>query len=378
MEVTIISGIDPYTPKPGGTRAYVINLIQELIKAGINISLIGVMYNLNLVYTDNKYNFISIVKDKKISSYKFLFNLLLKAPFLHIPDLSIIHTQRPDDMLPFVLFFRKNPKIYTAHGRNYEGELVLKKGIIIGTIYEIIEAFVVKRVDRIIAVDAATKEFYINKFPQLQKKIAVIPVGINTTLFRPGNRDETRAKYHIDKNEKVILYVGRFTREKGLDLLLKSFKKVKKEIPDCKLLLVGDGIERGNLENLAKELGLEDVIFIDSLEHDKIPWIINCADVFTLCSLYEGMPTVVLEALACGVPVVSTDVGDVHKVVRDGETGYIVKTRTEEEMSDKLIKVLLSNNEKFKDNCIKTAQEYSWDLIAEKIVGVYNGVLEKE
>ena len=371
----LISGIDPYTPKPGGTRSYVMNLIQFLCEQGIKTTLIGVSSNKEEAPTEHLFTFIPIVKNQNLSSYKFLFNLFLKTPFLNIPKSSIIHTQRPDDMLPFVLFYKNNPKICTLHGTPLNA-IYFKKGPVIGKIYELIEKFVLKRIDAVIAVDGEAKKFYTQMYPQIQDRIMAIPVGINTKLFKPVNRHETRKKYHLNENEKIILYVGRLNAEKGLNLLLKSFKEVKKEMEDCKLVLVGEGKDRDNLENFAKNIGLEDVVFMGALERDKIPGIINCADVFALCSLYEGMPTVVLEALACGVPVVSTDVGDVHKVVRNDKTGYIVEKRTEEELSAKLIKALL-NSDRFKENCVRGAQEYSWDVIAKKIVGVYDELHEK-
>ena len=376
MEVTIISDIDPYTPKPGGTRSYVMDLIRFLSEQGIKTTLIGVSYNKKEMPSESPFTFVPVVKGKKISSYKFLLNLFLKAPSLNIPQSSIIHTQRPDDLLPFVLFYKNNPKVCTLHGIPHSA-IYFKKGHIIGKIYELIERFVLERTDTVLAVNEKTKQFYTGLYPQIKDKITIIPVGIDTKMFKPVNRYETRKKYHLNENEKIILYVGRLNAEKGLDLLLKSFKTIKNEFTYCKLLLVGDGQEKANLKKIKKDLNLGDIIFMDVLEHEKIPEIINCADVFALCSYYEGMPTVVLEALACGVPVVSTDVGDVHKVVRDGETGYIVRTRSEEELSAKLIKAL-SNSDRFKENCIKTAQQYSWDKIAKKIVGVYNELLEKE
>jgi glycosyltransferase involved in cell wall biosynthesis len=375
MEITIISGIDPYTPKPGGTRSYVMSLIQFLCEHGIKTTLIGVSSNKKEVPTEYLFTFIPVTRGQNLSSYKFLFSLFLKTPFLNIPKSSIIHTQRPDDMLPFVLFYKNNPKICTLHGTPLNA-IYFKKGPVIGKIYELIEKFVLKRMDTVIAVDGEAKKFYTQMYPQIKDKIMVIPVGINTKLFKPANRHENRKKYHLNENEKIILYVGRLNVEKGLDLLLKSFKEVKKEVEDCKLVLVGEGKDRDNLENLAKNIELKDIIFMGALERDKIPEIINCADVFALCSLYEGMPTVVLEALACGVPVVSTNVGDVHKVVRNDKTGYIVEKRTKEEMSDKLIKAL-SNSGRFEANCIGAVQEYSWDRIAKRITGVYDELLEK-
>ena len=263
MDVIIVSAIDPTTTKSGGTRSYVLNTIQALTKIGVNISLIGITYNRDFALdTDATYNFIPIVKSPKISSYKFLFNLLLKVPFFHIPKTSIIHAQRPDDMLPFLLFFRKNPKIYTNHGRNYEKEMIIKKGKIIGTIIEIIDKIVVKRVNKIIAVDEKTKNSYVNKFPWLCDNVTVIPVGIDTEMFKPMDKYALRNKYQLNKNDKIVLYIGRYEKEKGLDLLVKAFKKVQSEITNSRLVLVGEGREKQNLSELAKTIDLEEIIFI--------------------------------------------------------------------------------------------------------------------
>ncbi len=103
-----------------------------------------------------------------------------------------------------------------------------------------------------------------------------------------------------------------------------------------------------------------------------MPGIYNCADLLTLCSEYEGMPMVVLEALSCGIPVVSTDVGDVGEVVIDGVTGYISKS-DENELKNKIMKVL-EEAERFKYNCIEIAHRYSWDAISERIIDVYKEV----
>ena len=371
MDVIIVEGIDPGVTKPGGTRSYIMSLIELLSKADANIILIGAT-NPNYVHNE-PYSFVPIIKSNKISQYKFLFMLFLKAPFLDFPRSAIIHLHRPDTALPFLLFFRKNPKVMTVHGMNYKWGYIHGKGIIVGGILEIINKFVISRMDKNILVDEASKEFC--KIPG--NKGVVIPVGINTKIFKPMDKTVLREKYKFNENDKVILYVGRLKKEKGLDLLIKAFVKVQKEIPDCKLVLVGEGVEKENLSNLVNDLELSNVQFMNTIEHNEIPGIMNCADVFALCSLYEGMPTVVLEALACGVPVVSTDVGDVHKLVHDDKTGYIVRSRTTDAIASKLIESL-NNSHKFKEDCIMIAQEYSWEKIAKQIMGVYNELLEKE
>ena len=370
MEVVIVEGVDPGVTTPGGTRAYIMNLITMLRKEDVNISLIGIS-NPDYVH-DKTYPFVPIVKSKKVSGYKFLFNLFLKAPFLDISKSAILHFHRVDRALPFLLFFRNNPKVLTIHGMNYKWEWIRNKGIIVGCIFMITIKLVNKKMDKIILVDEASKEFC----NVSGNKVVVIPVGVDTEMFKPMDKTALRERYKFNKNDTIILYVGRFKKEKGLDLLVKAFKKVKNKIPDCRLVLVGDGSEKQNLFKLVNGLKLRDVQFMNTVEHNEIPRIMNCADVFALCSLYEGMPTVVLEALACGVPVVSTDVGDVHKVVHDNETGYIVRTRTIDAIASKLIEAL-NYRYRLKGNCVRMAQDYSWGKIAEQIKEVYNEVQKK-
>ena len=120
------------------------------------------------------------------------------------------------------------------------------------------------------------------------------------------------------------------------------------------------------LQKLAKNPGIR---FMGTVPHEQIPEILNCVDALVMCSEYEGMPTVVLEALACGIPVVSTDVGDVSKIVVDGKTGYLSKANVGD-LKQKILMVL-KNSEEFKHACIDMAKKYSWDIITDKVIEVY-------
>lgn len=350
MEVTIICSMDPYTPKPGGIETYVLSLIPVLAKKGVK-------------------TFIPRIDGLNTSGYKFLFNLLLKAYSLKIQKSSIIHIQRPHQILPFVIFYRKNPKVCTLHGIAYN-DVYFKKGKFVGEIYRLIEGFALKQADLIIAVDENTKKFYIQKYPWLKDKIIAIPIGIDTELFRPMEKDKMRKQYGFKEKDRIILYVGRLEKEKKLDFLLKSFKKIEKEQSNCKLVLVGDGREIDNLENLAKDLGSKDIIFMGALEHDKIPEIMNCADVFALTSLHESGPIVIEEALACGVPIVTTDVGRVREFIKNDNVGRIVD-RDEKEFAVALKEMINMDREKTRNACRKVAMDFSFEKTANKTIEVY-------
>jgi glycosyltransferase involved in cell wall biosynthesis len=373
MEVVLISGGYPNST-PAGSGTYLTKLISTASKKGVHFTVIGIETKNNSAIS-HPFSYLPIVKTDKLpySTYKFLFNLFFKVPFLDIPASSILHAQRPDYMLPFVLFKRKNPKVCTLHG-NPSKAMDFGKNFVTRKIYGQIESFVLKHIDKVIAVDMKTQAFYLEKYPWIKDKLIFIPLGVDK--FKPLNVQSLRKKYGLSKDDKIILYVGRFMKEKGLDMLIGAFKQVKSTINNSKLILVGDGECEKWLKNTINERRINGVIFFKSMEHDRIPEIMNCADVFALCSYYEGLPTVVLESLACGIPVVSTNVGDVSEIVKNNETGYLMETRNFLEMKNRLVEVLLKSNIS-KETCVKTAEAYSWEKIVDKIEEVYGEVYKK-
>ena len=370
MKVTIVSDIDPYVPKPGGTRSYVINSIRFLCEQGVTTTLIGLSYNKKRTIYKYPFTFVPVVRSQTISSYKFLFNLFLKVPFLKIPETSIIHTQRPDDLLPFMLFKRKNPKLCTLHGLSSK-KIHIKKGSIIGKIYDSIERFALKRVDGIIAVDDSTKRHYIIKYPWLEKKIKVIPVGIDLEQFKPLGKQKMREKYGFNETDKLIMYIGRLEKEKNLSFLIKMFKRMNIQQSNYKLVFVGDGKERENLKNLSSHLELfNNVIFTGAIDPLQIHEIINCTDVVVLCSLFESGPLVIQEAIACGVPVVTTDVGRVRDFIKNEKIGEVVNGN-EEEFAEAIKRVLCGTQNHILERR-RIAYEFCFEKTANALFQIYN------
>lgn len=295
---------------------------------------------------------------------------MVKTPFFRLPKDSIIHGHRPDFMFPFTIFCRKNPRVCTLHGIP-EINIKKRKNFLIWRIYTFLEKYSLSRIDKLIAVNRSAKEYYSKKMKNLDEKTVIIPVGINTKMFRPLDKKKMREKYGFKQEETIILYIGRFSVEKDLELLLRAFKDFRPEVPKARLVLLGKGPEEERLREFVKTQHVDGVTFKKPVKHEDVPEIINCADVLALCSLFEGMPTVVLEALACGVPVVSTDVGDVNKVVVDGETGQLVRHRNPESLKNAILKVIRNRGIGYIDSCLAVAKRYSWDNISQKIMEVY-------
>jgi len=161
-------------------------------------------------------------------------------------------------------------------------------------------------------------------------------------------------------------------------LLISSFDRLI-HINNCsaRLVLVGEGETKGQILDLIQEKNLEnDVSILEPVPDSDVPEIMCCADVYGLSSTVEGFPLVILQALACGIPVVSTNVGEVPKVVLNNLTGFIVDDFSDETFAEKLNTVLL-NPDMFGENCVATARNFTWECVADKTIEIYNNVLAR-
>jgi glycosyltransferase involved in cell wall biosynthesis len=201
------------------------------------------------------------------------------------------------------------------------------------------------------------------------REIAVVPMGIELEEYKDRCSEKGR-----ETPQKRIIFVGRFDPVKGLDNLLRAMNSVGKVLPDAQLILVGDGKERKNLESLADSLGIRDSVdFAGRLNGEKKTEYLCQADLFVLPSISEGFGIVILEAMACGLPVVATRVGGVPDLVEDGVNGYLVESRDFQEMAKKII-LLLQNptlHHQIATNNRKKVQGYAWENIISQLERIY-------
>jgi glycosyltransferase involved in cell wall biosynthesis len=172
-------------------------------------------------------------------------------------------------------------------------------------------------------------------------KIQVIPYGIDTKKFHAKTEgEEFKTRYHC-QGSKVILSVGRLNYQKGFQYLIRAMPAVLKQIPNVKLIIVGEGEQLAYLNKLSKSLGVsESVIFTGAIGPAEIPNAYSAADVFVLPSFFESFGITLIEAQAAGKPVIGTRVGGVPEALVDGETGFLVEPGDPKQLEIAIIRIL--------------------------------------
>lgn len=167
-----------------------------------------------------------------------------------------------------------------------------------------------------------------------EHKMRYIPNGIDTNTFRPDSEARQRLRSELNVEDAFVwLAVGRFDPPKDYPTLLRAFSTAIRDMPDSLLLLVGDGPLRQHIENLARVLGVHPRIKFLGIRRD-IAQLMNAADAYVMSSSREGLPNVLLEAHASGLPVVATNVGGNSEVVQDGVTGFIVPPQNPDALAE--------------------------------------------
>ena len=198
-------------------------------------------------------------------------------------------------------------------------------------------------------------------FPKCtHKKSAVIQNAVfNTAVY----------DFEVPKvREKTVTTMGRLIPEKGFDVLIEAFSAVSRELPEYKLVIMGEGPLKENLKNLAKEKGLEDRVIFTGAVSDAVK---RCSEssLFVLSSRSEGMPNALLEAMACGVPCVSTDcrMGP-SELIENEVNGLLVPVDDAEAMAQAMLRILKDKelSEKLSSNALKIRETYSLDSVCKK------------
>lgn len=260
-------------------------------------------------------------------------------------------------------------RISTAHG--WSGETLPVR------LYEGLDKWVfLRRYHRIIAVSGPIRA-QLARRGHRRDKIVVIPNGLDLSRF-PFRQARTAGPLPVPPGTEIIGSVGRLSPEKGHAHLLLAAHRILRERPRAAFVLVGGGVQEPALRSQAAALGIADRVVFAGFRSD-VPQVLAQADVFVLPSLAEGLPMALLEAMAVGVPVVATAVGDVPKVVRHGDTGLLLPPGHANELAAAILRVLSQPQEaagRARAARILVEQEYSASTMAARTQNLYLDALQ--
>ncbi|TQV88889.1 glycosyltransferase [Aliikangiella coralliicola] len=199
-----------------------------------------------------------------------------------------------------------------------------------------------------------------------ENKISVILNGVDKNKFQNIDQTKAREKLDLDPSEKYVIFIGNFQIEKGLNHLLDAVHQIKDR--PFKLLVVGDGRLKTQVEAQIKELSISDKVqLVGRVSHEMIPVYMSAANLLCLPSLREGCPNVVIESLTCGTPVVASKVGAVPDMITNETHGKMVEPANSQALAEAIDQCL-----DLKNSSTLNFEWYSWEENAEKISQVFN------
>lgn len=287
-------------------------------------------------------------------------------------DKDIIHVQWPIPNGLGGLFLDKIygiPYINTVHGE----EIYLSKRY--NTLFAL--KWIVNNSNKTITNSSATKNMCLDCGIE-NEKLEIIPFGVDIDFFRP---------LKLPKQDDVfqILSVGYLIERKGFEYLIKAIKKILEKHPHVKLDIVGTGPLENKLKNMILELELSDEVqILQNVSDDELLSLYNQADLFVLPSIRdsqgntEGLGVVLIEAMACGLPVIGSNIGGIPDIIKDRESGLLFNEKDIDDLSLKILSVI--EDEELKNrlsiNGSKRAQQFTWTNIASRYIEVYNESLK--
>lgn len=332
LDICLLSKMFP--PGVGGAETYAYELARGLGARGHEVDMYT-QYPLELDDGFDVHENVSVRRltkaRKALVTFETLYFSLSARRRVAFDEYDIIHgTLMPPSTIGLVgkRSVDDTPIVVTSHGTSIDetmavdpqrlGDYLLKFAFY--PLNAVLDAIAGRRADAIIAISDHVRDRLIDTYGFPPDRVSVIPHGVDTERFRP------RDGHHpaVDPDALSLLYLGRLDPRKGIDLLLRSLQRSK--YPDVELIVGGTGRHAARLQRLVTEAGITNQVrFLGHVPEAELPDLYSAADLVVLPSRYEGYGLVLLEAMACGTPVIGTDAGGIPQVIDDGETGFVVE-----------------------------------------------------
>lgn len=275
------------------------------------------------------------------------------------------------DMFDYTVFKlnKKMPIIARWAGGNHSWLMPIRKSI---------KKAALQRCDKILVSSLEEIKVLQEVFCIKKENISQIINPIDLELFQKRERNFSVEKISINSDFRYLLYVGRLTKNKGLELMLEVFNEMSSKFEDLKLIIIGDGPLLDFIKNFIKTYNLgKKIILTGRLDHEKTCYYYNIATVLLNTGFSAGLPNVIIESLASGTPVITTDVGASKEYINEKRcNGILIKPSDKNELKNAIIKIL-ENEKTFRKFDIDFLKEFSYQEFGYKLALIYSELLRK-
>jgi phosphatidyl-myo-inositol alpha-mannosyltransferase len=372
MKIALVSPYD--FSYPGGVVQHISNLEHYFTRMGHTVKIIAPASNPVFGYGDR---FIPIGKPRPIptsgSIARITISLNLRNKVKEVLEkerFDIIHLHEPlaPTLCITVLSLSKTINIGTFHATESKPSYRWTKPILMSGLYK--KWF--RKLNGRIAVSRPAMDFINKHFPST---FDIIPNGIDLKHFSP----DVAPIEELQDGKINILFVGRLEKRKGVEYLIKAFKLLKPDFPECRLIIVGPGTRlRGKYEKMVAKSKLQDVIFTGGVDYNILPRYYKSADIFCAPATgHESFGIILLEAMATGKPVVASNISGYASVITDESEGLLVPPRKEVPLSQAISRLIRdpSLRKTMGENGRLKASGYGWEHITRRVMDYYTRIL---
>ena len=321
----------------GGVSYFILKIIKNLPENDFSIHFVA----------DGDGELFSILKNMKVINHKLPINysasslikkifilreLIIKEKF----DVIHTHTAKSGLLVVFAKFLLNTKVVYTGHGLRY---LQIKNKVKRNLLY-LLEKFILVKVDFVTYLS----KIELNQGGALHKKqnCKVVPMSLDINLFNNNhvNKYTSRGKYNLPINDYIIGMIGRMVNQKDPDTFLKISKLISSQEYNIKFVWVGEGDLRDKFIDQISQYKLKGkVVVINQVSNNEIPALLSCFDSFLFTSRFEGLPIIILEAMASKIPIIAANVGGIPELIIEEKTGMLFEAGDAEEATQKILKV---------------------------------------
>jgi len=299
--------------------------------------------------------------------------------------LDVIHAHTPFSLGVLAKFISKKqkiPLIYTHHTHYPEYvKAYLKEAHLLPYLAKVYSRWFCNISNVVIAPSLKIKKLLYSYGVKKHIPIHVLPTGIDINKFKPSARirSSMRKKLKISSDKKILIHVGRIGEEKNVEFVVKAFAEIKKAYDNVLLMMVGDGYFLGRLKEIVDELGLKNsVLFTGTVPYEDIVAYYQASDIFVFASLTDTQGIVILEAMGCGLPIVTIKDDAFSDIITDGQEGFMIENQSVKVFAQRVSEILKNKElyENFSSLARKHVVNFSKERTAEKLEEIYNNLVK--